>query len=104
MNRLKAVWDGEPVVWISGLIAALASLAGVHWTDGQVQAVIVALVPLVTAVITRTKTTPAVNPTVPTTIAVRPTDGEEHADLPPVSLPPVWTFPSGTRSGKTDDQ
>jgi hypothetical protein len=97
MTKLKAVWDGEPVVWISGLIVALASLAGVKWTDGQVQAVIVALVPIVGAVITRAKTTPAVNPTVPTTIAVKPTDGEEPANLPPTSLPAVWTFPTGKK-------
>jgi hypothetical protein len=103
VSKLKAIWDGEPVVWISGLIVALGSLAGVHWTDGQVQAVIVALVPIVGAVITRTKTTPAVNPSVPTTIAVRQTNGEEHADLPPTSLPPVWTFPSGTRGGKAEE-
>lgn len=104
MSKLKAVWDGEPVVWISGLLVALASLAGVRWTDGQVQAVLVALTPIIGAVITRTKTTPAPNPTIPTTIAVKQTNGEEHADLPPASLPPVWTFPSGLRGGKADDQ
>lgn len=102
MTKLRAIWDGEPVVWISGLIVALGTLAGVHWTDGQVQAVIVALVPIVGAVITRSKTTPAVNPTLPTTIAVKQTNGEEHADLPPVSLPPVWTFPTPGRGPKTD--
>ena len=104
MTKLKAIWDGEPVVWISGLIVALGSLAGVHWTDGQVQAVIVALIPIVGAVITRMKTTPAVNPSVPTTIAVRQTNGEEHAGLEPVGeKPPVWTFPTGMRGGKADE-
>lgn len=104
MSKLKAIWDGEPVVWISGLIVALAGLAGVKWTDGQVQALIVALAPLVGAVLTRTKTTPAVNPAVPTTIAVKQTNGEEHAGLEPVGeKPAVWTFPTGLRGGKAEE-
>ena len=95
MKKLKAVWDGEPVVWISGLVVALASLAGVKWTDGQVQAVIVALVPLVGAVITRTKTTPAVNPAVPM-ITVENDQGQP-VEIPKPADTPVWTFPKGNR-------
>lgn len=100
MSKLKAIWDGEPVVWISGLLVAVGSLAGVKWTDGQVQAVLVALTPLIGAVITRTKTTPAPNPTIPTVMV------EDAAGAPvevPKAVTPVWTFPTGTRGPKVDE-
>lgn len=91
MSKLKAIWDGEPVVWISGLLVALAGLAGVKWTDGQVQAAIVALTPIVGAILTRTKTTPAVHPTWPTVTVEN--DQGQPVEVPKPADTPVWTFP-----------
>ena len=100
--KAKEVWDGEPVAIIAGILVSIASLAGVVWTEGQVQAVIVALAPLVGAVLARTKTTPSANPTVPT-VKVENAQGQP-VEVPKTADTPVWTFPQGRRNGGHDDE
>lgn len=95
MKKLAAVWNGEPVAIIAGIFVALANLAGVKWTSGDVQAAIVAIAPLVGAVLARTKTTPAVNPAVPTVTVEN--DQGQPVEIPKPADTPVWTFPKGNR-------
>lgn len=87
---VRALWSNEPVVWISGFLVAAGNVAGVHWTDGQVQAVLVALGPLVAAVVARSRTVP---------VAKLPPPPPPFMP-PPVALPPEppdpassWSFP-----------
>jgi hypothetical protein len=60
--------------------------------DGTVDNWIAVVGPILVAVITRPKVTPAVNPGLPATIAVKADDAETPADLPPMALPPVRTL------------
>lgn len=96
METLKAFIRGEPLV-LRGVVVAVLTAVGVHVADGTVDSWLAVVTPLVLVLLTRHTVTPAVNPQVPTTIAVKQTNGEEPADLPPVQLPPVRTFTGDQR-------
>lgn len=90
-DNLVALLRGEPL-YLRGLIVAGLAAVGVKVGDGTVDTWIGIVAPIVLALIARPSVTPAANPATPTTIAVRPTNGETPADLPPLSLPPIRTI------------
>lgn len=90
MEQVKQLLRGEPV-YLRGVIVAVLAAVGVTVSSGAVDDWLAVLAPIVLALITRPATTPAVNPAQPTTIAVKVDNGETHADLPPVQLPPILT-------------
>jgi hypothetical protein len=91
METIKQFLRGEPLA-LRAVVLAVLTAVGVKLSDGTIDAGIAILVPLVLALITRPKVTPAVNPGQPTTIAVKVNNGEEPAELAPVSLPPIRTL------------
>lgn len=95
MDVVKQLLRGEPLALRAVVVAVLAAV-GVKVGDGTVDTWIGIVAPILLALISRHKVTPAANPEIPTTIAVRQTNGEEHAELPPNSLPPIRTL-TGTR-------
>lgn len=97
MDAVKQLLRGEPAVTrgvaLAVLVVAYAAITG-SWDKETIGAI---LLPVLQAFITRPATTPAVNPAPPTTIAVKPNDGEDPADLPPMSLPPIRTITGAQR-------
>lgn len=90
MDNVRALLRGE-AVYLRGIIVAILAAVGVNVSNGAVDDWIAVIAPIVLALITRPAVTPAVNPAPPSTIAVKPTDGETPAELPPVQLPPILT-------------
>lgn len=96
METLKAWLRGEPIT-IAALVAAVTAAVGYPVAEDRAATIITAVVTVVGMFVARRHTTPAADPRLQTTIAVRPTNGdEEHAGLPPVTTPPVRTL-SGWR-------
>lgn len=79
---------------VVGLVAIYVFASG---GDLDWDTLVLFLTPVVQAVITRPAVTPAVNPQVPTTIAVKQDNGETPAELPPMQLPPVRTLTGDRR-------
>lgn len=95
MEAIKQLLRGEPLALRSIVVAVIAAV-GWKVAPEQIDAGIAIAAPIVLALITRHKVTPAANPEIPTTIAVHVDNGETPADLPPLSLPPVRTL-TGTK-------
>lgn len=97
MEELRKLLRGEPLA-LRGIVLAVLAAGGVKVAPGLVDDIIAIAAPILLVVISRHKVTPAENPAVPTTIAVKPTDGgEEPAELPPMSLPPIRTLTGAKR-------
>lgn len=95
METIKAWLRGEPVTF-AALVAAITAAVGYPVASDRVATIVTGVVTLVGLFVARKHTTPAANPSIPTTIAVKPDEAETPADLPPLSFPPVNTF-SGKR-------
>lgn len=96
IEAIKQLLRGEPLALRAIVVAVLAAV-GVKVAGGTVDAWIAVVGPILLTLISRHKVTPAVNPAQPTTIAVKQDNGETHADLPPLSLPPVRTITGSQR-------